>query len=129
MRRNLLIILYLFLNYCIFAQYNMQNLTVYDCQGTLKDSESNGLNPSWYSHNENFNFTICPPNALQTTITFISFSTEPNNDYLTIYDGPDNTYPILGGPFSGTNLPPQIMSSGCITLEFISDQNVAEEGF
>ena len=129
MKRNLLIILYLFLNYFMFGQYNMQNLTVYDCQGTLKDSESNGLNPSWYSHNENFNFTICPPNALQTTITFISFSTEPNNDYLTIYDGPDNTYPILGGPFSGTNLPPQIISSGCITLEFISDQNVAEEGF
>ena len=111
------------------AQYNMQDLTVYDCEGTLKDTESNALNPTWYSHNENYNFTICPPNALQITITFISFSTEPINDYIIVYDGPDNTYPILGGPYSGTNLPPQINSTGCITIEFISDQNIADEGF
>ena len=46
-----------------------------------------------------------------------------------IYDGPDNTYPILGGPYSGTNLPPQINSTGCVTIDFISDVNVADEGF
>ena len=107
----------------------MQNLTVYDCEGTLKDSESNALNPSWYSHNEHFNFTICPTNALQITINFTLFSTELVNDYVMIYDGPNNTFPVLGGPYSGTNLPPQIISSGCVTIEFISDQNVAEEGF
>ena len=114
----------------IFAQvnYNMQDLTVYECEGVLTDSESNALNPSWYSHDENLNFTICPPNAIQITITFNVFSTEPINDYLTIYDGPDNTYPVLG-VYSGTNLPPQIVSSGCITIGFFSDQNIAEEGF
>ncbi|MBT5859208.1 MAG: PKD domain-containing protein [Flavobacteriales bacterium] len=106
----------------------MQDLTVYDCEGTLKDSESNALNPTWYSHDENFNFTICPPNALQITINFSVFSTEPINDYVTIYDGPDNTYPVLG-IYSGTNLPPQVVSSGCITIGFISDQNIADEGF
>ena len=44
----------------IFAQvnYNIKDLTVYECEGILKDSESNALNPSWYSHDENFNFTI-----------------------------------------------------------------------
>ena len=114
----------------IFAQvnYNMQDLTVYECEGILTDSESNALNPSWYSHDENLNFTICPPNAIQITITFSVFSTEPINDYLTIYDGPDNTFPVLG-VYSGTNLPPQIVSSGCITIGFFSDQNIAEEGF
>ena len=106
----------------------MQDLTVYDCEGTLKDSESNALNPSWYSHDENFHFTICPTNALQITINFSVFSTEPINDYVTIYNGPDNTYPVLG-IFSGTNLPPQIVSSGCVTIGFFSDQNIAEEGF
>ena len=65
---------------------------------------------------------------IQITITFSVFSTEPINDYLTIYDGPDNTYPVLG-VYSGTNLPPQIVSSGCITIGFFSDQNIAEEGF
>ena len=127
MKKYLLLYCILFSNLMI-AQYNMQDLTVYDCEGTLKDSESNALNPSWYSHDENFNFTICPTNALQITITFTFFSTELINDYVTIYDGPDNTYPVLG-IFSGTNLPPQIVSSGCVTIGFFSDQNIAEEGF
>ena len=127
MKKYLALYCVLFSNLMI-AQYNMQDLTVYDCEGTLKDSESNALNPSWYSHDENFNFTICPTNALQITITFTFFSTEIINDYVTIYDGPDNTYPVLG-VFSGTNLPPQIVSSGCVTIGFISDQNIAEEGF
>ena len=130
MKKYILIIYYVLFSNIIFAQvvYNMQNLTVNECEGILKDSESNALNPSWYSHDENFNFTICPPNALQITITFNVFSTEPINDYVTIYDGPDNTYPVLG-VYSGTNLPPQIVSSGCITIGFVSDQNIAEEGF
>ena len=130
MKKYILIIYYVLFSNIIFAQvvYNMQNLTVNECEGILKDSESNALNPSWYSHDENFYFTICPPNALQITITFNVFSTEPINDYVTIYDGPDNTYPVLG-VYSGTNLPPQIVSSGCITIGFVSDQNIAEEGF
>ena len=57
MKKYLALYCVLFSNLMI-AQYNMQDLTVYDCEGTLKDSESNALNPSWYSHDENFNFTI-----------------------------------------------------------------------
>ena len=60
------------------VQYNMQDLTVYECEGVLKDSDSNALNPTWYSHDENFHFTICPPNALQINITFSVFPT-PND--------------------------------------------------
>ena len=54
MKKYLALYCVLFSNLMI-AQYNMQDLTVYDCEGTLKDSESNALNPSWYSHDENFN--------------------------------------------------------------------------
>ncbi len=124
-----IILFFFFIHYFSIAQYTMQDLTVTDCEGSLTDSESNSLNPSWYSHNENFNFTICPLNVLQIQINFSLFSTEPSNDYIIIYDGPDNTYPIIGGPYSGSNLPPQITSNGCVTIEFISDQNVADEGF
>ena len=115
--------------YVVNAQYSMSNQIVSDCEGTLTDSELNILEPGWYSHDENFNFTICPSNALSIIINFTSFLTEPINDYVIIYDGPDNTYPILAGPFSGTSLPPQIVSSGCVTIQFVSDLNVAEEGF
>ena len=113
----------------LYAQYSMSNATVYDCEGTLTDSEANAVNSGWYDHNENFLFTICPNGALSTTINFTFFETEPGNDYVIIYDGPDNTYPVIGGPYSGMTLPPQIVSNGCVTIGFVSDVNVAAPGF
>ena len=113
----------------LFAQYNISNLTVFDCEGILTDSEANSNNPGWYAHNENYSFTICPAGALSIIINFSFLETEPQNDYVIIYDGPDNTYPILSGPYSGVNLPPQISSSGCVTIDFVSDVNVSAAGF
>ena len=101
------------------AQYSMQNLTVYECEGTLTDSESNPIVGSYYSHNENYTFTICHPVAMTIDVFFTFFETEPNFDYLRIFDGPDTNSNLIGGPFSGTNLPPSISSNGCITINFI----------
>ena len=111
------------------AQYSMSNQTVYDCEGTLSDSEANSQQAGWYDHNENFTFTICPNGASSIIIDFSFFNTEPINDYLLIYDGPNTASPILAGPFSGVNTPPQITSSGCVTIVFVSDLNVAADGF
>ena len=111
------------------AQYSMSNQTVYDCEGTLSDSEANSQQSGWYDHNENFTFTICPNGASSIIIDFSFFNTEPLNDYLLIYDGPNSSSPILAGPFSGINTPPQITSNGCVTLVFVSDLNVAADGF
>ena len=71
---------------CLLAQYTMSNQTVYDCQGTLTDSEANSVNSGWYDNNENFSFTICPAGAYLITIDFTFFLTEPINDYVMIYD-------------------------------------------
>ena len=127
--KKYLIFLILLINQDLYAQYSMTNSTVYDCEGTLTDSEANAVNSGWYDHNENFLFTICPNGALSTTINFTLFETEPGNDYVIIYDGPDDTYPVIGGPYSGVTLPPQIISSGCVTIGFVSDINVAADGF
>jgi len=127
--RFFLILVFIFFGNGVFAQYTMSNQTVFDCEGTLTDSEANTNNPGWYTHNENYSFTICPTGAISITLNFSFFETEPQNDYVMIYDGPNNTFPILGGPYSGINLPPQIVSSGCITIDFVSDVNVAAEGF
>ena len=101
MKRKLLLLFVLrFYNICVNGQYLMSNMTVYDCQGTLTDSEANPVQSGWYDNNENFSFTICPSGAYAITIDFTFFLTEPINDYVMIYDGPNNTFPVLGGPFS-----------------------------
>jgi hypothetical protein len=127
--KKYLIFLLVLISQNLYAQYSMSNATVYDCTGTLTDSEANAVNSGWYDHNENFLFTICPSGALSITISFSFFETEPGNDYVIIYDGPDDTYPVIGGPYSGMTFPPQIVSSGCVTIGFISDVNVAAPGF
>ncbi len=66
------------------AQYSMQNLTVYDCYGTLTDSESNPIIGTYYSHNENYTFIICPPGAVTIDIIFTFIETEPNFDEIRI---------------------------------------------
>ena len=127
--RLILLILFISYSFSINAQYSMSNQTVYDCIGTLSDSEANTQQAGWYDHNENFTFTICPNGAASIIIDFSFFNTEPINDYLLIYDGPNSSSPVLAGPFSGVSTPPQITSNGCVTLVFVSDLNVAADGF
>ena len=127
--RLILLILFVSFSFSVSSQYSMSNQTVYDCIGTLSDSEANTQQAGWYDHNENFTFTICPNGAASIIIDFSFFNTEPINDYLIIYDGSNTTSPVLAGPFSGVNTPPQIISNGCVTIVFVSDLNVAADGF
>ena len=127
--RLILLILFISYSFTVNAQYSMSNQTVYDCIGTLSDSEANTQQAGWYDHNENFTFTICPNGAASIIIDFSFFNTEPINDYLLIYDGLNSSSPVLAGPFSGVSTPPQITSNGCVTLVFVSDLNVAADGF
>lgn len=108
--------------------FNMSDTLVSVCQGRLLDSdEGQGAN---YDHNENYSFTICPPGPVDSiTLSFLSFCTEANLDYLRIFNGTDTLGTLLAGPFSDTILPPTIVSSGCITINFISDANVACTGW
>ena len=79
-----------------------------------------------YGNNENFTTTICPQNANEFVIlNFTQFSTQLNQDVLTIYDGDDTTAPILGA-FSGVASPGNISSStdntsGCLTITFTTN--------
>lgn len=127
--RVFFLLFWLLISINVFGQYNMSDMTVTDCEGTLKDSEANAVNSTYYTNGENYSFTICPPNAVSLVITFTEFHTEPINDYLRIFNGPDTNSPLVGGPFSGISMPPQIITSGCITINFISDINVTTEGF
>ncbi|MBP6184438.1 MAG: gliding motility-associated C-terminal domain-containing protein [Saprospiraceae bacterium] len=109
--------------------YPMANQTVTECDGILTDSEL-GLLPGVYAHNENLTFTICINQADKITLNFVSFCTEETFDILRIFDGPDTLSTLIGGPYSGALGPFSVTAtSGCMTVNFISDPNVVCTGW
>ncbi len=99
------------------------------CGGQFVDS---GGDNGQYTVNENIITTLCPDVAGEVvTVQFLSFDTESCCDHLTIYDGPDTTFPSLG-TYQGTDLPPTFTAtdaSGCLTFEFISDVSQQGDGW
>ena len=99
------------------------------CVGALLDSGGEGA--AGYSPNENYTATICSDQpGLAISLQWISFnlSTEGSDpvDQLTIYDGPDNTAPVIG-TYTGSNSPGIVTASfgntsGCLTLNFTSNE-------
>ena len=110
-------------------EYNMQNLLVTDCEGIFLDSDE-GAEEGQYAHNEDYVFTICIEGATEIIVAFNFFATEANYDILTAYDGPDVNSPVIA-ELSGVLQPPPtlVATSGCITFHFISDENIAAQGW
>lgn len=62
-------------------------------------------------------------------IQFLNFSTEANHDFLEIQNGPYHTSSMIG-QFSGTDLPPSLLSTTHETLiHFYSDHSENRQGF
>lgn len=103
--------------------FNMSDTVVTECKGRLFDNGGPGAN---YSHNANITFTICLNQPAPITISFISFCVEAGFDSLRIFDGPNISSPQLGPTLSGNSVPVAVTAqSGCMTLNFRSDANVA----
>jgi large repetitive protein len=79
-----------------------------------------------YGNDENLVTTICPQSSDDFIIlNFLTFSTQVNQDIMTIYDGDNTSAPILG-TFSGVASPGNIRAtaantSGCLTIQWISN--------
>jgi len=78
-----------------------------------------------YADNTSCSWLIDPQTTQDSvtsiTLTFHRFDTEDGKDILTLYDGPDATYPVLG-TFSGDALPPGITSTGNrLFMTFVTD--------
>lgn len=99
------------------------------CAGTFHDIGGGPFKD--YYDDENYTFTIAPPNAVSLDIDFTSFDVEQGFDYLYVYDGFDDNAPqISGSPFSGTTIPASFTtSSGGVTFKFTSDGNTVAGGF
>ena len=96
------------------------------CTGKFTDT---GGELGMYRKNEDYTFTIAPPNATQLTLTFSAFDLENNYDYMYIYDGPTTAYPLLG-TYTSTNMPPvTVASNGALCIRFYSDVATQNPGW
>lgn len=107
------------------------------CAGVIADS---GGPDGDYSSNEDYTFTICPDQPTSCiTFTLDYFNIEAGDftfgDVLTIYNGEDIFSPVLASINSfdmagGGGVCFQVQgSSPCMTLQFVSDNNVELDGF
>jgi hypothetical protein len=110
----------------------MSNGTLTTCSGIWVDPAGISAN---YANNSNFTQTLTPstPGTLMQ-VTFTSFNTEANFDFLRVYDGLDITAPLLG-TFTGLALPPSVIAgtlnpgNSSLTFKFTSDGSVARPGW
>ncbi len=107
------------LSFSAFSQdYNMSTTSVTTCAGNFYDS---GGPSAVYGNSQAFTMTFNSDNGNRLSFNFQSFSTESCCDYLRIYDGPSNAYPMIG-QYGGTTSPGVITSSGTsLTFYFYSD--------
>ncbi len=96
---------------------------------TATGTFSDGSGTDKYANNANCAWLIQPTNAKTVTLNFTEFDTELNSDWVIIYDGSNNTAPVLG-KFSGSTLPPSVTSTtGNMYVVFLSDEGLRANGW
>ncbi len=113
----------------LIPEFNMANGSVTACTGLFYDS---GGASGAYLNSENITETIYPAAAgSMVRMTFNSFSTEANYDYLRIYNG-TSTSATLIGTYNGTTSPGTVTANnidGALTFNFTSDGSVTTAGW
>lgn len=103
-------------------------------RGEFVDHHPEAQNHTEYLHNSNCSWLIIPDessphyNSTLIVLEFKDFDTEEEYDILTVYAGPTTSSPVLGR-FSGTELPPPLVSRSSMLITFETDEGVASAGF
>ena len=106
-------------------QHCTQNNVLTTASGNIVDGSGSNL----YANNSDCSWLIQPQGANKITLNFTQFSTEQDYDGVIVYDGKDNTAPVLG-VFSGNTIPSAVSSTGgAMFLQFLSDESLRKEGF
>ena len=99
------------------------------CNANFFDSGGSG---NVYSSMENNTYTFYPNSGSVNQIVWNSFVSEINYDFITVYNGPNTSSPVLYGPMSGTLTIPTLTSTdatGALTVVFTSDNTVNYGGW
>ncbi|MFZ1610601.1 MAG: CUB domain-containing protein [Chitinophagales bacterium] len=90
---------------------------------------SDGSGVEDYTNNNNCTWLISPISATSITLNFSSFNTEEGYDFVNVYDGYNNSAPLINS-FSGTTIPSTIISTGgALYIEFFSDGATTAPGW
>ncbi|CAI5452377.1 unnamed protein product [Caenorhabditis angaria] len=85
--------------------------------------------PYNYPNNISCSYLLLAPAAHTIILQFVAFNTEDGYDIVWIYDGSNNSFPLIG-KYSGNKIPPIINSSGnALYLYFRSDLVNNFQGF
>jgi hypothetical protein len=106
------------------------------CSGTTSLTASSstftdGSGLANYGNNSSCKWVIAPAGATQISLNFTAFDTEVTYDKVTVYDGPDDTYPVLAN-WWGNTLPPTISTTvgvGAMCVKFTSDASDTFSGW
>ena len=104
------------------------------CSGTTNLTASSGTfsdgsGSANYDNNATCSWLIAPAGATQISLNFTAFDTEDTYDKVTVYDGPNDTYPVLA-TWWGNTLPPTITSTaGAMFVKFTSDNTLNFSGW
>ncbi|XP_076868457.1 CUB and sushi domain-containing protein 3 isoform X4 [Brachyhypopomus gauderio] len=102
------------------------------CGGNITGSSGFILSPNFphpYPHSKDCDWFITVHSDYVISLAFISFSIEPNYDFLYIYDGPHTNNHLIG-TFQDGKLPEKIESSSNVMhIAFRSDGSVSYTGF
>ena len=114
------------------AYYTSTNPTYCNATATLTTSTGSfkdGSAANLYANNTTCSWRIQPPGASTITLSFSDFDTELNYDGVIVYNGPDETSPVLG-QFTGTNVPAPVTSTGSsMFIKFLSDEALRGNGW
>ena len=110
-----------------FSSDIISNNTTNECSGTLYDTGGATGN---YGPSELFEYSICPSEPHGCISIDVSYDIEPIFDNLSIYDGADSNAPLVVSLEGiAQNEFYSIPTEGCVTLKFISDNDMVAAGF
>ena len=106
------------------------------CSGTTSLTSSSGTftdgsGSANYGNNSSCKWVIAPAGATQISLNFTAFNTEATYDFVRVYNGPDDTFPLLG-TYSGNTLPSSISTSagvGAMCVKFTTDTSNTLSGW